>query len=179
MGNILPTLPACPSECSDTTDTVGPLLLNVGVDHAPCDSSKCFTCVTDEGTVSERSWKTYGQNFDNTVQALVVLFEISTLEAWPSIALNAVDSTGTDSWPVQDHNRYMILFFCLFVFEIFLGDNSKSFGCPRSHPWVPWSPTLATLSNGPPNTITNTVAYNTPPPQKSSDSNLLWSAFIA
>ena len=61
------------------------------------------------------------------------------------------------------------LFFCLFVFEIFLGGNGKSFGCPRFYPWVPWSPTLATLSNGPPNT--NTVAYNTPPPQKSSDPN--------
>merc|ERR1712226_852622 len=66
-------------------------------------------------SVSERNWQHYDQNFDNVGRALVVLFEIATLEAWPSIAYNAVDSTGENSWPVKDNNKWAVLYFVVFV----------------------------------------------------------------
>merc|ERR1719502_178376 len=84
-----------------------------------CTSAQCFTCITGDGTMSERKWSTYHQNFDNTIQGMVVLFEMATLEAWPSIALYGVDATGTDTWP--DENDYNMLAFAYFILFILIG----------------------------------------------------------
>ena len=39
-------------------------------------------------------WKSYDSNFDNTIQAILSLFIVSSLEGWPDIMFHACDTTA-------------------------------------------------------------------------------------
>ena len=84
--------------------------------------------------------KTIPQQFNNVAVALLTLFEISTTEAWTSVAYAAVDSTAEDMQPIRDYILPRVWFFILFmlvgaylVLNLFVGvivDNFKKVrGC--------------------------------------------------
>jgi len=98
------TLPECP-DC----------------DSFLCHASDCHPCkylnpdnATQMFEVS-RHWENSVQNFDNVVNAMVVLFGLSTLEGWTDVALKAVDSTGTHTWPKDNTSRVSFVYFMAFV----------------------------------------------------------------
>ena len=65
-----------------------------------------------------KKWKIPDNNYDNLFAALMVMFEVSTLEMWPDIMYAALDSSNeVDGSPVLN-NRPLIAF--LFVFFIFI-----------------------------------------------------------
>jgi hypothetical protein len=74
------------------------------------------------------SWENADANFDNVVNAMVLLLEISTTEGWVDYMYNAVDSTAIDQHPVQGMNRAYAWYFVLwiivgnfFIINLFVG----------------------------------------------------------
>jgi hypothetical protein len=67
-------------------------------------------------TLSERTWDSpQGWGFDNMAQAMLTLFEVSTLEMWLDIMYWAMDSTEVDLQPVFDATPLAAVFFAVFI----------------------------------------------------------------
>ena len=47
---------------------------------------------------------------------MMTFFEISTLEMWPGMMYNAIDSTGYDQSPVIDNSMFTSLVFIIYIF---------------------------------------------------------------
>eukprot|EP01052_Picozoa_sp_SAG31_P015839 SAG31_NODE_1029_length_10253_cov_2.979515_3_plen_2033_part_00 len=86
--------------------------------------------ITFDGHVlSERKWEPpVGWGFDHIGQALVTLFEVSTLEMWLDIMYWAIDAAGEGVQPVQNYNAAVSVFFVIFIIfgsffmlELFVG----------------------------------------------------------
>jgi hypothetical protein len=74
------------------------------------------------------SWGNAAANFDNVVNAMLLLLEISTTEGWVDYMYNGVDSTGIDQHPVRGFNRTYAWYFVLwivvgnfFIINLFVG----------------------------------------------------------
>ena len=74
------------------------------------------------------------QNFDNVLNGMALLFEISTTEGWLDVMHAASDQRGLDSQPLRDHNLLWALFFisfllvgAFFVMEIFVAVTVATF----------------------------------------------------
>ncbi len=61
-------------------------------------------------------WRTYDLNFDNSINGLIFLFELTTQENWPVLVYEAVDCTDVDQGPVQDSQWYYAYYFVIFLF---------------------------------------------------------------
>eukprot|EP00818_Percolomonas_sp_WS_P004549 CAMPEP_0117439440 /NCGR_PEP_ID=MMETSP0759-20121206/2566_1 /TAXON_ID=63605 /ORGANISM="Percolomonas cosmopolitus, Strain WS" /LENGTH=1994 /DNA_ID=CAMNT_0005231155 /DNA_START=388 /DNA_END=6369 /DNA_ORIENTATION=- len=60
-------------------------------------------------------WKNNQWHFDHLPSALLVLFEVGSIENWPDISNVAVSAVGVDMQPKQDHNIFAALYFVFFV----------------------------------------------------------------
>ncbi|CAI2366067.1 unnamed protein product [Moneuplotes crassus] len=60
-------------------------------------------------------WKTYDSNFDNTINAMLTLFVVSSLEGWPDIMYQATDATVIERGPQKDASAYYSLYFIFFI----------------------------------------------------------------
>ena len=47
---------------------------------------------------------TFDHNFDNVKEAMNTLYVISSLEGWPDIMLQALDTTGKELGPTKENN---------------------------------------------------------------------------
>lgn len=75
------------------------------------------------------------QNFDNILNGMALLFEISTTEGWTDVMYAAIDQRGIGMQPIRNHNPAWAVFFIIFlifgaffVLELFVGvtiDNFK------------------------------------------------------
>ena len=66
-------------------------------------------------TTMTREWNNHAPNYDSLPQALITLFEIATLEGWPSIMWNSLDVTQPDKHPSVNASKGVALFYVLFV----------------------------------------------------------------
>lgn len=55
------------------------------------------------------------QNFDNVVNGMALLFEISTTEGWMEVMHAAIDQRGPENQPIRDNNLLWALFFIGFL----------------------------------------------------------------
>jgi len=60
-------------------------------------------------------WMTWDYNFDDVKQAMVTLFVVASLEAWPDIMLQTLDITGEELGPTKENSTEYMLFFVLFI----------------------------------------------------------------
>ena len=60
-------------------------------------------------------WSTFDQNFDDALKAMNVLYIVSSLEGWPDIMLQAVDSTELERGPEIEASVGQSLFFVIFI----------------------------------------------------------------
>jgi voltage-dependent calcium channel L type alpha-1D len=74
------------------------------------------------------------QNFDNVLNGITLLFEISTTEGWVQVMHAAVDQRGVDMEPVRDHSPIWAIFFVIFILicafflvELFVGVVLENF----------------------------------------------------
>ncbi len=68
-------------------------------------------CINANGT-----WKTYDLNFDNTLNGIIFLFELTTQENWPITVYQAIDCTDVDQGPEIGSQWYYAYFFVIFLF---------------------------------------------------------------
>jgi len=61
-------------------------------------------------------WSVPFNNFDNVMKSMVTFFEISTLEMWPDIMWDAIDSRGHGLGPKKNARVYMAAIFVIFIF---------------------------------------------------------------
>ncbi|KAM3728724.1 Voltage-dependent calcium channel [Dirofilaria immitis] len=71
--------------------------------------------------VETREWRLRPFNYDNTVNAMLTLFVVTTGEGWPSIRQNSMDTTEEDQGPLPFYRVEMALFYVMFfiVFPFF------------------------------------------------------------
>lgn len=63
------------------------------------------------------TWKIPDNNYDTLAQALMTMFEVSTLEMWPDIMYAALDASNTvDGSPVLNNRPWIALLFVSFLF---------------------------------------------------------------
>uniref|UniRef100_A0AAF5CYU4 Voltage-dependent calcium channel type A subunit alpha-1 n=1 Tax=Strongyloides stercoralis TaxID=6248 RepID=A0AAF5CYU4_STRER len=75
----------------------------------------------DEPIVQPREWKLRPFNYDNTLNAMLTLFVVTTGEGWPGIRQNSMDTTEEDQGPSPFFRVEMALFYVMFfiVFPFF------------------------------------------------------------
>lgn len=79
------------------------------------------------------------QNFDNVLNGMALLFEISTTEGWTDVMHAAIDQRGVDMQPIKNSNPIWALFFisflivgAYFVLELFVGVTIDNFNKIRA-----------------------------------------------
>jgi hypothetical protein len=97
----------------------------------------CAGTMVDEetGDLVVREWrKPIGWGFDNIGEAVITLFEVSTLEMWLDIMYLGIDSTGVDQQPLFEFAPEMAGFFVVFIalgsfflMELFVGATVTSY----------------------------------------------------
>ena len=60
-------------------------------------------------------WSVHDHNFDDVLQAYISLFVIDSLEGWPDICIQALDSTVEDQGPEFQANPMIMVYFVLFI----------------------------------------------------------------
>ena len=58
---------------------------------------------------------TYDHNFDNALNGFVTLFVVSSLEGWPDIAMQAIETTEIEKGPKKEESKGHIFFFIVFI----------------------------------------------------------------
>ncbi len=74
------------------------------------------------------------QNFDNVLNGMALLFEISTTEGWVDVMYAAIDQRGVEMQPIRDSNPLWAVFFifflifgAFFILELFVGVTIENF----------------------------------------------------
>jgi len=95
----------------------------------PYEYSTKSECVKNSG-----SWRTYDHNFDNVINGLIYLFQLTTEDNWPETVYNVVDSTGIEKGPKKDASWYFAYYHVIFIFigsmfltNLFVGVMSYNF----------------------------------------------------
>ena len=61
------------------------------------------------------NWIPRDSNFDNTVNAMSTLFQMTTTEGWVEVMFDGIDSTGIGLQPIKYANAYLIFYFIAFM----------------------------------------------------------------
>lgn len=62
------------------------------------------------------TWRRYDHNYDHAGKAMLTLYVVSSLEGWPDIMVQTIDSTDADVGPVKENGTYMYIYYILFIF---------------------------------------------------------------
>uniref|UniRef100_A0A7S1KN52 Uncharacterized protein n=1 Tax=Percolomonas cosmopolitus TaxID=63605 RepID=A0A7S1KN52_9EUKA len=73
------------------------------------------TIIYRSNCTSPMLWKNNQWHFDHLPSALLVLFEVGSVENWPDISNTAIAAVGIDRQPKKDYNIFAGLYFVLFV----------------------------------------------------------------
>lgn len=84
--------------------------------------------------VEQREWRLRPFNYDNTINAMLTLFVVTTGEGWPGIRQNSMDTTFEDQGPspfyrvevrvLSTYTPYLLPAISLFHRQICIGSNS-------------------------------------------------------
>ena len=79
--------------------------------------SECIgNFVDSSGNFTQREWRELSYNFDNIFSAVLTLFDLSTLEAWPTYLVAAVDGVGAHRAMIRNYNPTAALFYIAYIF---------------------------------------------------------------
>ena len=109
--------------CTDPSRTCYPLAPGMTEESCPAEIACSGNWTNPEsGSIEDREWlnPTYeatgtAYSFDNFFQAMLVLFEVASLEMWPSVMYSANDITSVGLAPKRNNSEGNSLFFCLFI----------------------------------------------------------------
>eukprot|EP00736_Rhodelphis_marinus_P010022 Rmarinus@m.20403 len=60
-------------------------------------------------------WDYPSYGFNHIFQAMLTLFEVTTLEGWTNVMWAVVDSVAVDKAPEKDHSRFFVVLFIIFI----------------------------------------------------------------
>jgi hypothetical protein len=61
-------------------------------------------------------WETPFNNYNNVLFSMITFFEVSTLEMWPGVMQNAVDSVGLDKTMKRGNDPLIAIVFVIYIF---------------------------------------------------------------
>lgn len=61
-------------------------------------------------------WSVYDHNFDDAGKAMITLYVVSSLEGWPDIMIQTIDTAGEDIGPLKENNVGLYWFYIIFIF---------------------------------------------------------------
>lgn len=74
------------------------------------------------------SWDNSNINFDNVLNAMLALFQMTTTEGWITVMNSGIDSRGINKQPQKDYQVWMLIYFIcfmvigsLFIINLFVG----------------------------------------------------------
>jgi hypothetical protein len=75
-----------------------------------------YRLITEESCLFELGqWKRFDHNFDDVKEAMITLYVISSLEGWPDIMFQTLDTTGVQLGPTKENNISNMSFFVIFI----------------------------------------------------------------
>ena len=60
-------------------------------------------------------WRNAPANFDNTLNAMTTLFQMTTTEGWVDVMNNGIDSVEIDKQPIQNNQQWLVIYFVAFM----------------------------------------------------------------
>ena len=81
--------------------------------HAKLECIGAFT--SPDGSMAARVWLNQRRNFDNIAEALLVMFELLTLEEWDTIMHAVVDATDQFHGPTRDNTPGFSFLFLIYI----------------------------------------------------------------
>ena len=63
-----------------------------------------------------REWTTPFNSYNDIMHSMMTFFEISTLEMWPGMMYDAIDSVALDHVPLENNNTLIATIFIFFIF---------------------------------------------------------------
>eukprot|EP01022_Parablepharisma_sp_SALTPOND_P016346 TRINITY_DN2382_c0_g1_i1.p1 TRINITY_DN2382_c0_g1~~TRINITY_DN2382_c0_g1_i1.p1 ORF type:complete len:1853 (+),score=104.69 TRINITY_DN2382_c0_g1_i1:61-5559(+) len=93
----------------------------VGVSFFAGKFQYCTINVYEQSTKSDclnagGEWRTYDHNFDNVINGLIYLFELTTRENWPTTVYQAIDCTDIEKGPKKEASWYYSFYYVIFLF---------------------------------------------------------------
>ena len=67
-------------------------------------------CLTNRGL-----WLNAPANFDNTINAMTTLFQMTTTEGWVDVMNNGIDSVDINMQPIQNNQQWLVVYFIAFM----------------------------------------------------------------
>ena len=64
----------------------------------------------------QTEWEVPFNNYDNIFVSMMTFFEISTLEMWPGMMYNAIDSTKLDDVPIKENKPFISMVYIIYIF---------------------------------------------------------------
>ncbi|XP_075036832.1 sodium channel protein type 2 subunit alpha-like [Mixophyes fleayi] len=92
--------------CINTT--TGVMFLDTEVNNR----SECLQLINSSKSAR---WQNVKVNFDNVGAGYLALLQVATFKGWMPIMYAAVDSRDTDDQPKYEENRYMYIYFVIFI----------------------------------------------------------------
>ena len=75
----------------------------------------CVGSIVADGALAQPAWANRPANFDNILQAMFLLYEMSTENDWVVKAYDGMDARGVDLQPKFESHTHWCLFFLLFI----------------------------------------------------------------
>ena len=98
------------------------------------------TYIDASNATAVRYWKNAERNYDNLLQAMLTLFEVSCLEWWPPVMWDSVDHVDYDNAPEANRNILYALFYVVFItiasfilLNMFVGVVISNFNSVKNH----------------------------------------------
>ncbi|XP_066484180.1 sodium channel protein type 5 subunit alpha-like [Tiliqua scincoides] len=90
--------------------------VNLTLENASLNESiwNMTDCITFNNT-GRIYWTTIKVNFNNVGSGYLALLQVATFKGWMDIMYAAVDSTGIEQQPLWENNKYMYLYFVIFI----------------------------------------------------------------
>ena len=80
-----------------------------------CSKDQYLIDNKEECLNSKGNWLTYNQNFDSVPQSMITLFIVASLEGWPDIMYQGIESTEIERGPKKDNTPFAAFFFIIFI----------------------------------------------------------------
>ena len=83
-----------------------------------CNGTFSFNTSTAFGLVSEnatREWRKFNYHFDNTAEAMMLLYIMAVGDGWADFMYDGIDASGIGTGPIYNNRRWASLYFLVFV----------------------------------------------------------------
>jgi hypothetical protein len=81
-----------------------------------CDIDDYYGVSKEQCLAMGQKWVRAYWNYDNILESMITLFILSTMEAWPGLVGDSMDSNHSDNLgPIYNNNSWILVFYFAFI----------------------------------------------------------------